>query len=238
MRLAEKYASEGFAGQSRSRCLLHCLAWSNTPMATMILDPRMEHELRAQRAACGGDQFDEVWEGVYMMSPLADNEHQRLQAKLSAAFQNALGWNSSFLILSGTNVSDSVDQWEHNYRCPDVVVFNPNTKAKDCGTHWCGGPDFAVEITSPHDRSRDKFDFYSAVGVGELLIIDRKTWTLELYRLVDSQLKLVATSHADGTNVGQLLESEVLGVTLRMLPGKPRDSIEVASPNDGQKWLL
>ena len=207
-------------------------------MATMILDPRMEQELRAQRAAWGGDRFDEVWEGVYMMSPLADNEHQEIAAGLVAAIRNALGWNTSFRIFPGVNVSDRDRDWEHNYRCPDVAIFSTETKAKNCGTHWCGGPDFAIEITSPNDRSREKFEFYSKVGVAELLIIDRSTWTLELYRFVDGQLNLVATSRAEGSTGEQLIESQILGVSLRMLPQKPRDAIEITAPGNGQKWLL
>ena len=51
------------------------------------------------------------------------------------------------------------------------------------GTFWYGGPDFAVEVISPFDRSRKKFEFYARVGVRELLLVNRKPWSLELYRL-------------------------------------------------------
>jgi Uma2 family endonuclease len=204
-------------------------------MATMILDPQLESELRAQRAAWGGDRFDEVWEGVYMMSPLADNEHQAIAAGLVAAVRSALGWNTTFQIFPGVNVSDRDKDWEHNYRCPDVAVFSKNTKAKDCGTHWCGGPDFAVEIMSPYDRSREKLEFYARVGVQELMLVDRSSWTLELYRLRDGRLMLDGNSTvADG----HLLRGETLNLTFRLLPGKSRPAIEVASSNDGQKWLV
>ena len=169
-------------------------------MATMILDPELAQQLIAERAACGGDRFDEVWEGTYMMSPLANNEHQEIQSGLCAAIRNALGWQSPFLILSGANISDREDDWEYNYRCPDVVVLAPDTKAKNCNTHWYGGPDFAVEITSPHDRSRDKFDFYGAVGVRELLLVDRNNWTLEFYRLREETLTLETVSSVDDAN--------------------------------------
>jgi len=55
-------------------------------MSMLVLDPRDQRLILAARAQSGGDRFDEVWEGVYMMSPLADNEHQELQTKLVAAF--------------------------------------------------------------------------------------------------------------------------------------------------------
>jgi Uma2 family endonuclease len=205
----------------------------------MILDPGLENQLRAQRALCGGDRFDEVWEGVYMMSPLADNQHQEIASGLVAAIRNALGWNTSFRIFPGVNVSDREQDWEHNYRCPDLAIFSKNTKAKNCGTHWWGGPDFAIEITSPNDRSREKLDFYGKVGVEELLLIDRSTWTFELYRLDHDELKLNATSRlAEGLKDGQPVLSQVLGVAFRILAGAPRHIIEVASAKDRQKWLV
>jgi Uma2 family endonuclease len=204
-------------------------------MATMILDPELAQQLIAERAACGGDRFDEVWEGTYMMSPLANNEHQEIQSGLCAAIRNALGWQSPFLILSGANISDREVDWEYNYRCPDVVVLAPDTKAKNCNTHWCGGPDFAVEITSPHDRSRDKFDFYGAVGVGELLLVDRNNWTLEFYRLRKETLTLEAVSSVDDAN---RIVSRVLQVTFRLLAGPSRPIIEVQRASGGESWLI
>src|SRR4051812_30759670 len=170
-------------------------------MATMVLDPVIEKDLLAKRAAWGGDRFDEVWDGVYIMSPLADNEHQELQQRLAAAITNAIGWDAPFKICCGVNVSDQKDQWEKNYRCPDVAAFAFDTKAKDCGAFWFGGPDFAIEITSPYDRSRDKFDFYEMAGVQELLIVDRKKWALELYRLIDGRFDRGTISTVDGNKI-------------------------------------
>ncbi len=168
-----------------------------------------------------------------MMSPLADNEHQEIAAGLVAAIRSALGWNTPFGIFPGVNVSDREDQWEHNYRCPDVVVFAPNTKAKNCGTHWYGGPDFAVEITSPNDRSREKFEFYGKVGVVELLLIDRSTWTLELYRHSGDQLKLENTTNLHDR---RKLESRMLGISLQLVPGTRRPAIEITANSTGQIW--
>ena len=208
------------------------------PMVTMILDPDLEQHLRAERAASGGDRYDEVWEGLYVMSPLADNEHQDLQFELGAAIKNAVGAKAKFKVYCGANVSDREDQWEHNYRCPDVVVFAPGTAAKNCGTHWCGGPDFAVEITSPHDRSREKLDFYGKIGVRELLIVDRSTWTLELYRLHGHELKLDGTSAVADHHS---LASHVLGVAFRLLPvqsDQSRPAIELIKSDGSQSWLI
>ena len=47
-------------------------------MSLMVLDKRIAEELLTERRAWGGDHHDEVWDGVYMMSPLPNNEHQEL----------------------------------------------------------------------------------------------------------------------------------------------------------------
>jgi hypothetical protein len=58
-------------------------------MPTLVMDPKIEEELLANRRAWGGDKFDEVWDGVYVVSPLANNEHMALMANLVAAIKNA-----------------------------------------------------------------------------------------------------------------------------------------------------
>jgi len=172
------------------------------------------------------------------MSPLADNEHQEIALQLGAAIRAAVGWDNPIKILPGANVSDREDGWEFNYRCPDVLVFASNTKAKNCGTHWCGGPDFAVEITSPFDRSREKLEFYGKVGVLELLLVDRAKWQLEFYRLAGDQLKLDGSSTVSHSVPW---ESKTLGIIFRLLPAKPdqdRPAIEVRHRASGQTWLI
>lgn len=189
-------------------------------MALMVLDSTVEERLKAERAASGGDRFDEVWEGVYMMAPLANNEHQDVQFELAAALRQAIGPDTPVRVQAGANVSDREDDWKHNYRCPDVVIVFPGGAARDCGTHWCGGPDFCVEIASPGDRSRDKLAFYAAVGVRELLIVDRAPWSLELFRLADGRLEAVGRIDPTGAAT---LTSEVVAVSFRVLAAAPSD---------------
>jgi Uma2 family endonuclease len=204
-------------------------------MALMVLDPTLEEQLKADRAAWGGDRFDEVWEGVYMMAPLANNEHQDLQAGLATALRLALGWDAPARLQAGANVSDRGSDWEHNYRCPDVVIVFPDSVARDRGTHWQGGPDFCVEIISPGDRSRDKLDFYAAIGVRELLLVDRKPWRLELLRLSNGRLEPVGQSDlADAST----LISEVVPVSFRLVVATPRPKIEVNHKDGAQRWMV
>ena len=209
-------------------------------MALMVLDEEMEDRLIAERQASGGDRFDEVWEGVYMMAPLANNEHGDIQTGLAAALHDSVVSGGLGRVQAGANISDREGgDWVKNYRCPDVVVVLNDGHAEDKGTHWFGGPDFAVEIVSSRDpsrdRSRDKFDFYSSVGVRELLLVDRFPWSLELYRLIDGTLPLVARIEP-GDNV--LLVSNVVPNSFRLLSGNKRPQIEVTHHDGVRRWLV
>ncbi|TWT97328.1 Uma2 family endonuclease [Neorhodopirellula pilleata] len=148
----------------------------------MINDPIVADQLIAERKARRADRFDEVWDGVYMMSPIANNEHQSLATQLSAAICAIVDWQDLGKTFTGANVSDRPTDWTKNYRVPDVLVFSAQTNAEDRHSHWFGGPEFAIEVVSPGDRTLDKLDFYAEVGTRELLVIDRDPWQLTLYR--------------------------------------------------------
>jgi hypothetical protein len=55
-------------------------------MAIMVLDPYVEKHILAERAGTDGDQYDEVWEGVYVVTPLPNNDHQELVAEFGFIF--------------------------------------------------------------------------------------------------------------------------------------------------------
>jgi Uma2 family endonuclease len=194
-------------------------------MALVSLEPSELKRLIRERRDFGGDRWDEVWDGVYVMRPLADNEHQRLGLELAIAIRNAIGPDEQIQIFAGCNVSDQPKRWRHNYRCPDVAVFLPGDPAEDRGSHWFGGPDFAAEIISPRDRSREKFGFYAKVGVRELLLVDRRPWQLELYRREHDRWELAGRS--DLGDPASLLRSQILPLTYRLVPGPTRPKIEV-----------
>jgi Uma2 family endonuclease len=198
----------------------------------LLATDELAERLRAV-AESENNNRDEVWDGVYLVSPLANNEHQEVVTNLGTIFNVLFGWTGLGHIMAGANVSDREDQWEHNFRCPDVVVYLQGTTARDLGTHWLGGPDFAVEVVSPNDRSRQKFDFYAKVGTRELLVVDRDPWILELYRLQDGILRLVAKSSPDRPD---LLISEVLPLTFRLVASDPRPRIEIAHADGVQRW--
>ena len=154
-------------------------------MATLINDRALETVLIRRRRAAGADRFDEVWNGVYVMSPIANDEHQDVAGVLTGILMAVVQWKGLGLVRPGVNVSDRREDWKKNYRVPDVAVFLNDTKAVNCDTFWYGGPDFAVEVVSRGDRTRKKIPFYAKVGTRELLVVDRNPWALTLYRLRD-----------------------------------------------------
>src|SRR5262245_20400955 len=124
-------------------------------MATLVIDPYIETQIRAQRAESGADRYDEVWEGTYLMAPRPKVQHQDLVAGLTTVLHQIVVASGAGHVFPGANVSDREEDWTQNYRCPDVVVVLNGSRAKNCGTHLCGGPNFLIEIISPDDRSRE-----------------------------------------------------------------------------------
>ena len=169
----------------------------------IVSDPHAAFTLRAEREAAGLDRWDEVWNGVYIIMPLANNQHQRLATKISGRLMPLIDDAGLGETFAGCNVSD-VDvrqpeaDWRTNYRCPDVAIFLTGSAAEDRGSHWFGGPDVAMEIVSPGDRSRQKLGFYAAVGTRELFVLDRDPWGLELYRLAGGELESVGATAPGG----------------------------------------
>jgi Uma2 family endonuclease len=202
-------------------------------MPVMIYDPEMEAEIRAECDREGTNRHEEVWEGVLVVTVLANNEHQRIVMTLCSAFGSALNFEAGDSVLPGANVSDRDSGWKDNYRCPDAVVYLATNPAKDANTHWVGGPDLAVEISSPGEDPRLKLDFYAKVNTRELLIVDRYPWAVELYRLAGGKMGLVGT--ATEAN-GAVLASAVLPFTLQVKAGAKRPAVHLVQTATGQTW--
>lgn len=204
-------------------------------MPLQIDDPKLIAKLLKKRRLSGGDRYDEVWDGVYILAPLVNDEHQKLVTAFSSIFSSIIGFPGLGEVRAGVNVSDRAKGWRDNYRCPDVAVRLNGGAAKILKNHWVGGPDFCIEIVSQGDRSRQKLDFYSAIGTRELLIIDRDPWSLELYNLRDGHLVLTEVSR-----IGSLvtLASEVLPFTFGLVEVQQHPRIEVMHVDLGQKWVI
>jgi Uma2 family endonuclease len=203
--------------------------------AFTITDPRLIRCLKHRREATQLARKDEMWEGIYVVSPDPNNEHHLLASELMAVFLVVRHLVGGGVVFGGGNISDRVEGWTKNYRIPDVAVYLATNPARNCGTHWCGGPDLAVEILSEGDLARKKLAFYAKVGTREVVIIDRDTWALELYRLTDGRLELVGISTPDRPDS---LASEVLPLSFRLVPGEGRPTLELTQLDGGQTWRI
>jgi len=203
-------------------------------MTTLITDRDLEQRLQAERRAVGADRYDEVWEGTYMMAPMPNDEHQQLVNRFASIFQDVIDWPGLGHVRPGVNVSDRIDDWQDNYRVPDVAVFLNGGDAENRGAFWLGGPDFAVEVISPDDRTREKLPFYEMVGVREVLLVHRQPWCLELFGRRDDQLSVTGQSTIEN---GETIVSDVLPFSLRLVPGEDRPQIEVVHTESNTRWL-
>lgn len=199
-------------------------------MALLVTDPWLEARLKAERRQAGSDGHDEVWDGLYVMPPLPDDTHQEIQGTLMWMFRDMLGWDSDASITPGVNISDRREDWEFDFRAPDVTVYLAENPAENCGTHRRGGADFLAEILTPGDRSREKLPFYGKVRVREALYIDRGPWGLELYGPGEpgQVLRLVANAAVDGPPIA----SRVFPLAFKLIAGDPRPQIEVTRTTD------
>jgi len=203
-------------------------------MTTLITDRNLEQRLQAERRALGADRYDEVWEGTYLMAPMPNDEHQQLVNRFAAIFQDIIDWPGLGHVRPGINVSDRIDGWQDNYRVPDVAVFLNGGHAVNHGVFWYGGPDFAVEVVSPDDRTLEKLAFYEIVRVREILLVHRQPWRLELLGLQDNRLVVRGQSTIEA---GAGVVSNVLPFSFRLVPGEDRPRIEVLHADSNARWL-
>ncbi len=200
-------------------------------MPTLILDPRIEGLYRTDFH----DRYRECWEGTDIVPPMPNNEHTRLVSQFSSVFSSLVDWDAGEQAVPGANLSDRVAGWTQNYRCPDVLVYLRGNPAVDHGTHWVGGPDFAVEIISHGEDPHAKFVFYAAVNTREVLVVERDPWAVELFVLADG--RLVTAGRSDVVN-DVVLTSAALGLTFKLVTGTPRPRIEVTHPTTGKSWVV
>ncbi|MGL4419849.1 MAG: Uma2 family endonuclease, partial [Gemmataceae bacterium] len=168
-------------------------------MPILITDPYLEKSIREQVAREQPDRVSEVWDGVEVMSPLARFEHQSLSGWLGGIFLNMIDHQRGDRCLPGANITDQPpEHWLSNYRIPDVLVMLEGGFAQERDTHIFGGPDLVVEVLSPGEDPTLKFDFYAAISVRELLIVDLAERIIEIFSPVKGKMKLIGRSDQTG----------------------------------------
>lgn len=202
-------------------------------MAATILDPRLEERLIAERRAAGIDQFDEVWDGVYVKAPWPNDEHQEIGTFLARVLYELIQEQGRGKVRQGINLSDRPEEWTKNFRVPDVVVFLNDGKGVCHDTFWTGGPDFAVEIVSEGEDPEAKFAFYGGQDTRELLVIERDPWKLQLYGPEAEGMQLLQETTAGGSAIVSSLQG------VRFLLRRAPDELELRVEHpDGRSWVL
>jgi Uma2 family endonuclease len=127
----------------------------------------------AERERLGLDIRDEMWEGVLHIVPPPSFEHQELLMELAVLVRSVarpLGYKTT--LETGTYRSP------RDWRVPDLLVARPSDVVAD---KVVGAPVLAAEIRSPGDETYQKLGFYAALGLGELLVVDRDTRAVRLF---------------------------------------------------------
>ncbi len=204
-------------------------------MTAIINDQDLEQELIRERQRLGHDLRDEVWDGVYVISPFPANPHQRIVGYLDTIFRLVVDFKGRGVVLPGANISDREDDWKQNYRVPDCCVFLNGSKARDLDTHWLGGPDFCVEIASPGERVEEKLPFYASVGTREILLVLRSPRRLKLMRLDGTDLVVVGESTGESPT---WLESAIVPLAFRITGTSQARVIEVRRTDEPGEWTI
>jgi Uma2 family endonuclease len=166
-------------------------------MTTVVLGERPAElqEIIERRQRLGQDRFDEVWDGVYHMSPHARASHGSVDDQLGVLlrpFADAAG-------LDGTTAFNLGEA--HNFRVPDHGYHRSFPSALYLPTAA-----IVVEVVSPDDESYEKFGFYAAHGVEELIYADPQLRSVRIWALRDGEY-------------AETGESALLGVTAARLAG-------------------
>lgn len=136
-----------------------------------------------ERRARGADRWDEMWEGELHMVPPRSVEHQRLGSELFlilGPLAKARGlvpfYDATGLFRPGVD-----DDW----RAPDSAF----ARAEVLSTRGIeGAASLVVEILSPDDETYRKLDWYASVGVGEVLVVEPGSRSVELFANQDDRM--------------------------------------------------
>ena len=200
---------------------------------TLIIDPHVSERLIEERRVRARTDSTKFGRGRTSCAP--NDEHQDLVGGLIEVLRRIVDRRGLGKTRPAVNLASDPNDWEHDYRVPDVAVFLNDSPAICHGAFWSGPPDLLIEITSPFDKTRDKVEFYARLGTRELLIIDRDPWQLVLHRLAGGSLAPVANI-TPGAKAAVV--SSVLPLEFRLLPGQTRPTIDITATDRGRSWTV
>lgn len=134
--------------------------------------------LLEERRRLGVDRWDEMWRGELHMVPPPCERHQSLGSMLLTVLVPLVrerGLKIAYEI--GLFAADD------DYRVPDLGIYRHDQAG---GRGLENAAEMLVELVSPGDESRAKLPWY-ATRVREVLLVDRDTLTVELFRMADGR---------------------------------------------------
>lgn len=164
-------------------------------------------EFLEERARLGHDRKDELWEGVlHLMPPAASPIHGFVALNLTHAL-GQIGARQGLVAYIEVGVY-APELEPASWRVPDGSLARPD-QVSDRGLE---GAVLALEVLSPRDESRKKFEFYARVGVSEVWLVDPKTREPEIYTIVDGAFAQLPPTNG-------VHRSPLLGVTVQVIAG-------------------
>lgn len=138
-----------------------------------MLGPRPAElqRLIERRQALGIDLFDEVWEGSYHVAPAPNAAHGYIDGVL-AVLLHPYAYAVGLVGTGPFNLGHRDD-----YRVPDRAYH----RDRPTGT-WVATAAIVVEIVSPDDETYEKFAFYGAHGVDEIIVADPSAHAVTMWR--------------------------------------------------------
>ncbi len=158
--------------------------------AGLVRDPGLLDRLLKERRLNGIDRYDEVWEGIVHMVPAPLAEHNRFLKQLVIVL-DPLARRLGGELLIGPNVRAPGSE-PKDFRIPDLVYLSPADKSLLKEGWIDGGPSVVFEIRSPGDETYGKLSFYAALGVPEVVVLDRDTKRPQVFDLVGDRYVEVA----------------------------------------------
>jgi len=178
-----------------------------------------------ERRRLGLDIRDEEWEGVYHVTAAPSTGHQQVLTGLIRFLGALLDSRGGGTVLPEINVFREKTP-KRDFRIPDLVFVAAGREGiiADDGIRG-GAPDAVFEILSPNDESYAKFAFYAAIGVGEVIVVEPRARTAEVWRLEGGRYERVPAG-GDGAVVSGRLE-----VSMRTIAGDSQ-RLEVVDRRD------
>ena len=150
----------------------------------------------ARRRELGIDLLDEVWDGEYVVAPGPSAAHALVERRLAVLLEPAAGRRG--LVGSGPfNLGTETD-----FRVPDGGFHRSAPQGV-----YVPSAAIVVEVLSPGDRTYEKFGFYAAHQVDEIVVADVQQRRVECCRRSGDGYRRTARSGLLGLSAAEMTQT-------------------------------